>query len=79
MGDNKSDGIGVKRCVKGVIIGVGDSHHSRVERRGLVSRSERRGERLDGKSGLEGKEGLDGEEGPARGHKGVRRQREARR
>ena len=87
---NKSKGIGVNRCLKGVIIGGGDSHHSRVERRGLVSRSERRGEGLDGKEGLdgedgledteglEGKEGLDGEEGPARGQRGARRQRGAR-
>ena len=49
--------------MKGVIIGVGDSHHSRVERRGLVSRSERRGEWLDGEDGLEGTEGLEGKEG----------------
>ena len=90
MRDNKSKEVGVNRCLKGVIIGVGDSHHSRVERRGLVSRSERRGEGLDGKEGLdgedgledteglEGKEGLDGEEGPARGQRGARRQRGAR-
>ena len=63
MRDNKSKGIGVNRCLKGVIIGGGDSHHSRVERRGLVSRSERRGEGLDGKEGLDGEDGLESTEG----------------